>query len=84
MNTDAEQQDALGMNTSTEQGWRPYAQRTCRLEASPSRELLDPSVPDANFEKWVDWAHHPTCQIKVRHLPFRVYCSLQGGEESSR
>ena len=26
----------------------------------------------------------PTCQIKVRHLPFRVYCSLQGGEESSR
>ena len=26
----------------------------------------------------------PTCQIMVRHLPFRVYCSLQGGEESSR
>ena len=26
----------------------------------------------------------PTCHIRVRHLPFRVYCSLQGGEESSR
>ena len=29
-------------------------------------------------------ANYPTCHIRVRHLPFRVYCSLQGGEESSR
>ena len=29
-------------------------------------------------------ARSPTCHIRVRHLPFRVYCSLQGGEESSR
>ena len=26
----------------------------------------------------------PTCHLRVRHLPFAVYCSLRGGEESSR
>jgi hypothetical protein len=29
-------------------------------------------------------APDPTCQVRVRHFPFRVYCSLQGREESSR
>ncbi len=26
----------------------------------------------------------PTCHLRVRHLPFAVYCSLRGGEESLR
>ena len=40
------------------------------------KELL--AVEDGERESY------PTCHIRVRHLPFRVYCSLQGGEESSR
>jgi hypothetical protein len=34
-------------------------------------------------ERYVRYPY-PTCQVRVRHFPFRVYCSLQGGEESSR
>ena len=36
------------------------------------------------YRPYVYGPHPPTCHIRVRHLPFRVYCSLQGGEESSR
>ena len=63
---DGEQRNTTGsIGMNAEQGWRRYAQRTCRLEASPSRELLDPSVPDAHFEKWVDWAHQVGVEVCV-------------------
>ncbi len=45
------------------------------------RDLLERPVTDV--ERIMN-RELPTCHLRVRHLPFAVYCSLRGGEESLR
>ena len=83
---DADREGILALSRDLETDEMPcsfWALTPTRLEewlSDSSRHLL---VAEADTTL-TGIGSYPTCHIRVRHLPFRVYCSLQGGEESSR